>query len=64
MLAPTLRIRLKMLVAFPILSQGMGSLVTVVNGTNISPSPAPCKVSGSQKFDEATPRLEFSLTRK
>src|SRR5580693_4546363 len=60
-LAPILRITLKMLVALPILSLGMGSFVTVVKGTKMRPSPAPCTVSGNQKFDEATPRLKFEI---
>jgi hypothetical protein len=47
MLAPILRIRLKMLVSLPILSLGTGSFVTVVKGTKIKPRPAPCAVSGN-----------------
>ena len=40
-LPPRLRIRLKMLVALPISSLGMGSMVAVVSGTNSSASDGP-----------------------
>ena len=41
MLPPMLRIRLKMLVALPISSRGIGSMVIVVSGTNSSARPTP-----------------------
>ena len=41
MLPPMLRIRLKRLVALPIRSRGIGSIETVVNGTNSSDMPTP-----------------------
>ena len=37
MLPPMLRIRLKMLVALPMFSRGIGSMVMVVSGTNSRP---------------------------
>ena len=46
-----------MLVALPMRSRGIGSLVTVVSGTKISPNPAPCSISGHQKFQNPTSRL-------
>ena len=41
MLPPMLRIRLNRLVALPIRSRGIGSIVTVVSGTKSSDMPAP-----------------------
>ncbi len=48
MLPPRLRIRLNMLVALPISSLGMGSMVAVVSGTNSSASDAPCMNCGQK----------------
>ena len=41
MLPPMLRIRLNRLVALPICSRGIGSIATVVSGTNSSDMPTP-----------------------
>jgi hypothetical protein len=41
MLPPMLRIRLKMLVALPMFSRGIGPIVIVVSGTNSRPRPRP-----------------------
>ena len=41
MLPPMLRMRLKMLVALPMVSLGIGSMLMVVRGTKSSPSEMP-----------------------
>ena len=43
-----LRIRLKMLVALPIASRGIGSMVIVVSGTNSSASATPWMSCGQK----------------
>ena len=48
MLPPMLRIRLNMLVALPISSLGMGSMVAVVSGTKSIASAVPCTNCGQK----------------
>ena len=48
MLPPRFRIRLNRLVAFPIRSRGIGSMLIVVNGTNSAESPSPWKNCGQK----------------
>ena len=47
-LPPRFRIRLNRLVAFPIRSRGIGSMLIVVNGTNSAESPSPWKNCGQK----------------
>ena len=47
-LPPMLRMRLKMLVALPIDSRGMGSMVIVVSGTKSRASEMPCTNCGQK----------------
>ena len=60
MLAPMFRIRLKMLVALPMRSLGIGLLVIVVSGTKTNPSAAPWIISG---HTEALRVATFRLNR-
>ena len=48
MLPPRLRIRLNRLVALPIRSRGIGSMLIVVSGTNSTESPSPCRNCGQK----------------
>ena len=47
-LPPMLRIRLNRLVALPIRSRGIGSMLIVVSGTKSSDSPSPWKNCGQK----------------
>ena len=47
-LPPRLRIRLNRLVALPIRSRGMGSMLIVVSGTKSADSPRPWKNCGQK----------------
>ena len=49
MLPPMLRIRLNRLVALPIRSRGIGSMLMVVSGTNSIERPNPWKNCGQKK---------------
>lgn len=59
MLPPRLRIRLNRLVAFPMRSSGIGSMLIVVSGTNSADSPSPWKNCG-QKMSQY-PAFRFSV---
>ena len=48
MLPPMLRIRLKRLVALPIVSRGIASIATIVSGTNSIDMPMPCMSCGQK----------------
>ena len=58
MLAPTLRIRLKMLVALPMRSRGTGIIGDGCQRHKNQPRPAPCNISGHQKFQKPTSQAE------
>ena len=58
-LAPMFRIRLKRLVALPMRSLGIGSLVTVVSGTNTSPKSGALQHQGPPEIPEADIQTEL-----